>query len=1067
MNDLTESKPHGILAWFASNHVAANLLTVLIIAAGIFSLRTVKIEFFPEMSLDIITVTVPYRGASPDETEQGVTLRVEEAVASVDGIKRLYSTSMEGASVVTIEVEEYANTSDVLDDIKAEVDRIITFPEETEKPIISEIKSRYEVLTIMLYGEVSEQTLKELAEDIKDDLTGLEIISQVDVAGVRPYEIAIEVSEKTLRKYALSFDDVVRAVRTASLDIPGGSVKTAGGEILVRTKGQKYTGKEFEPIIVLTRNDGTTIRLSEIATIIDGFDDSDIAGRFDGRRSALVKVYRVGQQDALKVADAAKAYIEDHRSSLPAGVSADIWQDQSTVLRSRIDLLVRNGRMGLILVFISMALFLDIKLAFWATLGIPVSILGTLWLMPMFGVSVNMISLFAFIMVIGLIVDDAIVIGENIYEYIQEGLPPLQAAITGVREMAMPVLMSILTNQIAFMPLLFVSGIMGKIMRVIPIVVILTFTVSLVEGLLCLPSHMVISKIKTKQSKQTFAGRLHIGVDRMLKWFIEGPFAWVVEQAVRWRYATLAGALMILFITVGLIRGGFVQFTFFNTVEADNMIAWLTMPQGTPPDITSGILDRIEKAAFEVRDEYDREHPNSETSIFRHMATTIGQHPGKRGGPIQGSGGGVSSAHLGEVNVELLDSEHRDISSVVLMNRWREKVGEIAGVSSLNFQSEFVTTGEAINIELTHSDFDQLLIASEDLKLLLRDYSGVFDISDSFEPGKVEIKLSLTEAGRTLGLTLGDLARQARQGFYGDEVQRVQRGKHDVRVMVRYPLNERRSLSDVENMRIRLAGGAEIPFRTVASIDYGRGYATIRRADRKRVVNVTADVDETAANSDRINADLRDKVLPTLMAHYPGLNYRFAGEQRERQESLGTLWTGFPLALLAIFALLAVQFKSYIQPFIVMSAIPFGIIGAVLGHLVLGYNLSLLSSFGIVALSGIVVNDSLIMIDLINRERKEGIGLTQVIRDSVTRRFRPIMLTTLTTCLGLAPMILEKSLQAKFLVPMAISLAFGVSFATMITLVLVPSLYRIVEDIKAFFAWLFARPQEQTMDSAA
>ncbi len=1066
MNDLTESKSRGILAWFASNHVAANLVTLLIIAAGVVSLNTVIIEFFPEMSLDFITVTVPYRGASPDETEQGVTLRVEEAVASVDGIKRLYSNSMEGASVVTIEVEEYADTSEVLDDVKAEVDRIITFPQETEKPIISEIKSRYEVLTIMLYGDVSEQTLKELAEQIKDDLTSMEMISQVDVAGVRPYEIAIEVSEETLRKYSLSFDDVVRAIRNSSLDIPGGSVKTLGGEILVRTKGQKYTGKEFEPIVVVTHHDGTTIRLSDIATIIDGFDDSDIAGRFDGKRSALVKVFRVGRQDALKVADAAKDYVETHRASLPAGVSMSVWQDQSDVLRSRIDLLVRNGRMGLILVFICMALFLDFKLAFWATLGIPVSIMGTLWLMPMFGVSVNMISLFAFIMVLGLVVDDAVVVGENIYEYIQEGLPPQRAAIQGVREMAIPVLMSILTNQMAFVPLLFVAGIMGKIMRVIPIVVILTFTVSLVEALLCLPSHIVISRIKTKQIGKTILGRFHILIDQRLMAFVNGPFAALVERTVHWRYVTLAGSVVILLATVGLIQGGFIKFTFFNSVEADNMMAWLTMPQGTPPEITSGILERIEKAAFEVRDEYDREHPDNSSSIVRHMATTIGQHPAKRGGPVQ-TGGGISSAHLGEVNVELLDSEHRDVSSVVLMNRWREKVGEVAGVSSLTFQSEFFTAGEAVNVELTHGDFDQLLEASEDLKRMLRNYSGVFDIADSFEPGKVEIKLSLTEAGRTLGLTLGDLARQVRQGFYGDEVQRIQRGKHDVRLMVRYPLEERRSLSDVENMRIRLAGGAEIPFRTVAHIDYGRGYATIQRADRRRVVNVTADVDETAANASEINADLQAQVLPDLMAQYPGLNYRFAGEQREREESLGTLWTGFPLALLAIFALLAIQFNSYIQPLIVMSAIPFGIIGAVLGHVVMGFDLSLLSFFGIVALSGIVVNDSLIMIDLINRERTEGIALAQVIRDSVTRRFRPILLTTLTTSLGLAPMILEKSLQAKFLIPMAVSLAFGVAFATLITLVLVPSLYMIVEDVKRAFQWTFGWTPENSERSEA
>ncbi|MBE0535110.1 MAG: efflux RND transporter permease subunit [Phycisphaerae bacterium] len=1028
---------------------------IFVIAAGLMTLVTIKVEFFPEMSLDIITVTVPYRGASPEEVEQGVTLRVEEAVASVDGIKRITSTSAEGASMVILEVEEYAVPSDVLDDVKAEVDRIITFPQETERPIISEIKTRYEVVTLVLHGDVSERTLKEMAERVKDDLTVMGNISQVEIAGVRPYEISVEISEETLRKYSLSFDQVSRAIANSSLDIPGGSIKTAGGEVLVRTQGQMYTGRQFEKIVVLTRQDGTKVRLGDIATVIDGFDDSEVASRFDGERAVHVKVFRVGEQGALDVADTVRKYVEENNATLPAGLSMSVWQDQSTILRDRIDLLLRNARVGLILVFLCLTLFLDLRLAFWTTLGIPISFLGGFALMPLFGVSLNMISLFAFIMVLGIVVDDAIVVGENIFEYRRQGMSATGAALKGVQEMAAPVTMAVLTTIFAFVPLLYIMGIMGKILRVIPIVVILVLVVSLIEALLILPAHLAGVRVRAERKSRNPLTVVHRLTGRAFDWFVNGPFSRIAMFAVRNRYATMAVAITILLFTFGLLQGGFIKTTFIDSIEADNMVATLEMPQGTPPEHTLAVLQRLEAAAVQVQSEVDAQR-SEKPSIFKHMATTIGAHPAtEQGGPVQQVSVGTSQAHLGEVNVELLGSEERDgLSSVAMTNRWRELVGEVPGVSSLTFLAEIQMTGDDIDIELSHDRFDQLLAAAEDLKLRLRNYEGVSDIGDNFEPGKAEVKLALKDSGRTLGLTLGDLARQVRQGFYGDEVQRIQRGKHDIRVMVRYPQDQRRSLADIERMRIRLPDGTEIPFSMVAQVDYGQGYAAIRRADLRRVVNVTANVDETVANADEINANLQKELLPALQSQYPELKWRFAGEQRERSESFGALKTAFPIALLAIFGLLAVQFRSYIQPLIVMSAIPFGIVGAVLGHVILGwvmgttYNIGFLSLFGIVALSGVVVNDSLIMIDLINHERRAGIALQEVVRDSATRRFRPIMLTTMTTFFGLAPMLLEKSLQARFLVPMAISLAFGVAFATMITLLLVPSLYMILEDVR-------------------
>jgi multidrug efflux pump subunit AcrB len=622
------------------------------------------------------------------------------------------------------------------------------------------------------------------------------------------------------------------------------------------------------------------------------------------------------------------------------------------------------------------------------------------------------------------------------------------AAIKGVKEMCMPVVLAVLTTMFAFLPLAYTTGVMGKFLRVLPIVVISVLSVSLVEALLILPAHLSSDRFSKKNIVVRFTDRINSWTEKWLFWFVNGPFARFVTLAVKWRYVTLSVAIAIFLITVSFIVGGYIKFTFFDSVEADNMVATLTMPQGTPVDQTRQIIERIEKAALQVIDEYDSER-KGKASLMKHISTTVGTHPAAaRGGPGHSDIASQTASHLAEINVELLSGEERNASSKAMKNRWRDIVGEIPGVSKLTFISEIMSAGNAIDVELSHENFDSLLAASEQLKSILRQYDGVSDIADSFEPGKTELKLALKDTGRMLGLTLSNLARQVRQGFYGDEVQRIQRGRDDIRVMVRYPEDERRSLADVENMRIRLPDGAEIPFKTVAEVEYGRGYATIRRVDRKRVVSVSADVDEAVANAGEVNKDLYTKVLPRLMQKYQGLQYRFAGEQRERNESLGSLKTNFLIAMLAIYALLAVQFRSYSQPAIVMSAIPFGIVGATIGHLLMGFNLSILSMFGIVALSGVVVNDSLIMIDLINRERKGDIKLGQVLRDCATRRFRPIMLTTLTTFCGLLPMITEKSLQARFLIPMAISLAFGVMFATCITLLLVPSLYMILEDIK-------------------
>jgi multidrug efflux pump subunit AcrB len=673
----------------------------------------------------------------------------------------------------------------------------------------------------------------------------------------------------------------------------------------------------------------------------------------------------------------------------------------------------------------------------------------------MAGVTINMISLFAFIVVLGIVVDDAIVVGENIYNYLEKGMKPLDAAIRGVREMAVPVTFAIITTVAAFAPLLFVAGRMGKIMKQIPIVVIAVLLMSLVEALLILPAHLSGDGRWFNRIWGRFLGpleRVQARVQKGLQWVIRRPYRRSLDFALEWRYLTVAVALVFLFLSASLVVGGFLKFSLMPKVDADNMVALLTMPQGTPVEQTEAVLARIGDGAVQLAREFDEGNAKDGPSVIKHISSTVGQHPTGGGhGPMASRSTTENSAHLGEVNVELLGAENRSVSSAELVGRWREIVGEVPGAVSLTFQSNLFSAGEAISVQLAHHDFDTLLLSVERLKGTIAEYPGVKDVADSFLPGKKELRLSLTPEGRAAGLTLADLARQVRAGFYGQEVQRIQRGRDDIRVMVRYPEDERRSLGDIDEMRVRLPNGSEVPFTTVAEVEEGRGYAVINRTDRRRVVTVTADVDEDVANANEINADLRNAVLPALASEFPGLTFDFEGEQREQQESLGSLRVNFMVAQLAIFALLAIPFRSYSQPLIIMSAIPFGLVGAVFGHLLMGLDLTMLSMFGMVALTGVVVNDSLILVDLVNRMRAEGATVDQAIRESGERRFRPIMLTTATTFLGLSPMIFETSMQAKFLIPMAVSLGYGIVFATAITLILVPALYRILEDAKALF----------------
>ena len=1035
----------GTIKWFTENHVAANLLMLFMLVGGIIVGTNIKLEVFPEMTLDKISISVVYPGASPAEVEEGVVRRVEEKISGLAGIKRIDSYTVEGYGSIIVEVMKNWDLKKLMDEVKAEVDRITTFPEEAEQPVVREIVQRPQVINLAIYGNVPESTLKHLANTIKDDITNLPGVTQADISAVREREIHIEISENTLRQYELTLGKVANIITQNSFDLPAGSVKTDGGEILIRTKGKRYYADDYRDIAVINRPDGSRVTLEQIAELRDGFQDVDIFAHFQGKPAAMISVFRVADQNALSVAKAVKDYMETIRPSLPEGVEIEYFADMSKILKSRIELLLKNMAMGLVLVIIILGVFLEVRLSFWVTLGIPISFAAGLMFLPWFDISINMISLFAFIMVLGIVVDDAIIVGENIYRKHEEGLPHLAAATEGSLEVGRPVVFSVLTTIVAFWPLLMAGGMMGKITRNIPIVVILVLVGSLIESLFILPAHL--NRSKTLKNGGDSTVKKEKWAARQLRRFIDGPYSRLLEFSVRWRYATIAAGIAILMVTFGVWQAGFIKFTFFPKIEGDTLECLITMPAGTPPDRTYEVVTHFEKAAKEVLTEIDEKQPDGSPSNFEYSISMVGGQFGRHS-ETNDIGG-----HLAQIWIQLLEAEKRNLSSNEIIALWRNKAGMVPDAESVSFKSDIHSAGNAIEIHLSMDDQEQLLMAADDLKTELEKYQGVFDVSDSFFPGKKELQLKLKPLASTLGLTLNDLARQVRHAFYGAEALRMQRDKDEVKVLVRYPESERKSLANAEEMRIRTPAGYEVPFNQVAQFDMQQGYATIERAQRQRVIKVTADVNEKVGNANEIRADLIQRYIPQLLNRYPGLRYTLEGEGREQSESLSDIFRASIFALFGIFALLAIPFRSFSQPIVVMLAIPFGLVGALVGHIFLGYNLSNMSLLGMVGLSGVVVNDSLVLIHRANKIRsQENIDAHTAVISAGKIRFRAIILTSLTTFAGLTPIMLEKSIQAKFITPMAISLGFGVLFATLITLLLIPCLYMVLEDMLALNA---------------
>lgn len=1036
---MSEKYPLGPISWMVQNPVASNLMMLILLIGGVLIASQVKKEVFPDFSLDIVRVSTVYPGASPEEVEEGIILSIEDEVRSLDGIKKVTSTSFEGKGNVNVEVLNGIEPDRVLQDVKNVVDSIQSFPEEAERPIVSLLQQRRQVISLLISGDVERKILRELGELVRDELIQTEGITLVELNAVPPLEISIEIPHEKLRAYNLKLEDVAELVKRTALDLPGGGVKTPSGEVLLRTTERRDFASEFENIPVVSNPDGTKVMLSDVAVVKEIFEETDEEAFFDGEPAVRVDVYRVGEQSPLDISSKVHDYIEKKNDLLPSTVQIKAWNDRSDIYRDRIYLLVKNASIGLLLVLVFLGLFLEPTLAFWVTLGIPISIIGSFLFIPWTSASINMISLFAFIVTLGIIVDDAILVGENVYHKREKGLSFPMAAIMGAREIAGPVNFAVLTNIMAFLPLFFVPGPAGKLFMQIPSIVVAVFVISLVESLYVLPSHLAHDyKLKGKWALLNVPNQYF---EKLLKKFINNIFTPQLKAAMKWRYLTMSCAVAMMMIMAGLFFGGHIKFSYLPRVDSDVVNAQIVLPFGVPIETSREVQNMLVEAANRVLEK------SGGKKISKGIYAQIGS-------PVPGMGPmdvslQVRGSHIVGAQIFLVASDLRKVSGIEFANLWREEVGEIVGAETMSFSGVIETGGgPPIDVQLTHSDMDTLETAAQELAQELKFYEGVYDINDGVSRGKPQLSFQLRQDARGLGITTKDLAEQVRGAFYGAEALRQQRGRNEMKVMVRLPEVERKSVETIEELVIRTPQGGEIPISEAATVVYDRAYSNITRTDGRRVQAVTADVNEQKANATQVFEDVKDKVFPVLFQKYPGLSYSLEGEQREQKETLESLAVGFGFALFGIYALLAIPFKSYTQPIIVMLSIPFGIIGAILGHLLLGYEMSIVSMFGIVALAGVVVNDSLVLVVTANKNVEEGLSVMDAIIDAAKRRFRPIMLTSFTTFFGLAPMIFETSMQARFLIPMAISLGFGILFSTFIIMLITTSFFLILHDLR-------------------
>ena len=1033
----TGSGNRGLIEWFAHNTVAANLIMLLMLVGGFFAGTQLTAQIFPTIDPRVVTVSVAYPGATPTEVEEGITRRVEEAVFGIDGVERVTSRASENVGTVTVELKDFVDASRVRDDVEAAVQRISDFPpEDAEQPSVVRAETISDVMTMVVASELSEAELRRGAELLEEALLALPSVSLVSLVGARDYEISIEVREEALRRHNLSIEQVANAVRRASLNLSSGELRTQAGDLLLRTNAKRERGEEFENIVVRSAPNGAVLRLRDVATIRDGFADVDLIHEYNGRQSVFVQVRKSEAEDALVIAEDIKGLLADYRP--PPGIDIEVWEDQTEILKDRISLLLRNGMLGFALVFLFLVVMLDLRLALWVAMGVPISFLGAFLFFDFLDVNINMVSLFALIMVIGIVVDDAVVVGENISSQWDAGHVGPEASIAGTRGVQSPVLVGVLTTMAAFAPLAFVTGTFGQILGVVPLVVVTVLAMSLVEAFFILPAHLAHPGTWSRWPLDAFQAAVAAAV----RGFRDNRLVPVIERAVRHRYMTLLGGFVLLAVAAALMLSGTVRFLFFPTLESDGMRADIEFPVGTPFAVTRAAAEKITAAAHAVNEDVGG-------TSMRALSVTVGGSPGEFTGP-GGTGEMQVASHVAAVQVQLHREPLRTLAATELERLWREKVGDVPGAERLTFSAEFAGPGGTdVEYELAHQDDATLSAAADDLKEAYRRYPSMYEIQDTDSLGKRQYDIELTPAGEAAGLTPSDIARQLRGNFFGAEVHRIQRGRQELKVMVRYPPEQRQSAQDFFNVRVRLADGAEAPLSAVARVTESRGYSSINRVNGLRVVTVTGEVDTALATPTDVNARIQEDVLPDLARRYPGLQIAQAGFGMEQARDLGALGHLALVALMVIFALLASQLRSYVQPFIILAAVPFGAAGALIGHFLLGHDLSFISIFGMVALAGVVVNDSLVLVDRYNRLRRDnGVTPVEAVVTAARLRFRAVFLTTATTALGLTPMLFETSTQAQFLIPMAVSLATGIVFASGVILFLVPALVIIREDFR-------------------
>ena len=1042
-NDDMPGERSGPLAYMAGNGIAANLLMMGIVAAGLVSLTGLEREAWPITPFYHVEVSMAYPGATPEEIEESIVVKIEDQVSGLDDVKAVKSLAAPGIASVRIQMDSGTDMDRALDDIESAVDRIQSFPAGAERPRFQEMDNRFSMIRLIVHGDISERSLKELAHRIEDDLTTLPSVSQVEVSGVRNYEISIEVPLHRLRALGLTLTDVAGAIRRSSLDLSAGSIDTRESQVRVRTLGQNYDQQDFEEIVLLSGRDGTVVRLGDIAEVRDGFQETDLIVRHQNRPAVFVEVYRAGGEQVMDVARTVREHLANEViPSLPDGVGITLWNDESQAYEERADLLLKNGILGLLLVLVALSLFLQIRLALWVAVGLAVSGIGALAVMMAFDVAINTISLFSFVLAIGIVVDDAIVVAEHIQSERSRGTPGIAAAIRGVRRIKVPLTFAVLTSAVAFVPLLFIPGGVGDVWRALPIIIIAMLMVSLVESLFVLPnhlSHLPGPDWVPGNAFDRFFSRLQSRVDAQLQRFVQGPLDRALRFATARPGVTMTGAVGMLVLSISLVPAGIVPTTLADDVEGDIVTVVLEMPDGTTAPRTYEVARELEAAGHRVIERLSLSRPGDAPPLLTGVTVTVGLGSRLEGG-LNPQPTVNPQANIATIEFKLLGAQQRRISTGDVVQAWREEVGVLPYARGITFSGEIFTLGNPVEAVLSHPDPERLAGIASSVVDGLRSVRGVYDIRSDHAPGIPEVQLELRPEARTLGLTVQELAGQARGAFFGAEAVRVQRGREEVRVYVRLPAEERNSITDVEGYLLRTPGGDEVPIISVASLSPGVSPSALRRRDGQRVVTVTADVDASVISGDEANDILENSILADLTAAYPGLTYTFGGEQQQQLESIDALYRGFAVALILIFALLAIPLRSYTKPFIIMAVIPFGFIGVILGHWILGVALSAVSFMGIFGLSGVVVNDSLVMIDFIDQKLREGALPRTAIIEGAKGRFRPIMLTSLTTFLGFTPLILERAIQAQFLIPFAASLGCGILFITAILMLVVPAL---------------------------